>query len=443
MLFVELGVVLLAIFLGSRVGGAGLGTVAGLGLAVLVFVFGLPPSSPPKDVLAIILAVVTAAATMQAAGGLDVLVAVAESLLRKKPSWITFAGPLVSYVFTFCSGTGHVAYSILPVIAEVSRKAGVRPERPLSISVIASQAAITASPLAAATAGLVALLSPHGIELGDILVVCVPSTLIGVLMGALSVYKRGPELADDPDYRARLASGKVEPPKALPRLEGRARRNAIGSVVVFLSAAALIVLFGMLPGLRPSFPVSADPDAQLKALGMPQVIQFLMYSASGVMMLLFGAKPDATIKGSVGQAGMVAIISVLGLGWLGSCFYEGNSAAIVNGLSGMVQEHTWVFALAMFALSILLFSQASTVATLIPVGLALGIPAATLVAYFPAVNGYFFLPTYGTIVAAVAFDQTGTTRLGRYVIDHSFMRPGLVSVFTAIVVGRLISMLVL
>jgi anaerobic C4-dicarboxylate transporter DcuA len=403
-------------------------------------VFGLPPSSPPKDVLAIILAVVTAAATMQAAGGLDVLVTVAEGMLRKRPTWITFVGPLVSYLFTFCSGTGHVAYSILPVIAEVSRKAGVRPERPLSISVIASQAAITASPLAAATAGLVALLSPQGIELGDILIVCVPSTLIGVLMGALSVYKRGPELADDPIYRERLAAGKVEAPKQLPRLEGVARRNAIGSVVVFLSAAALIVLFGMLPDLRPAFPVSSDPDAQLKALGMPQVIQFLMYSASGVMMLFFGAKPEATIRGSVGQAGMVAIISVLGLGWLGSCFYEGNSTQIVSQLSGLVQEHAWVFALAMFALSILLFSQASTVATLVPVGLALGIPAANLVAYFPAVNGYFFLPTYGTIVAAVAFDQTGTTRLGRYVIDHSFMRPGLVSVFTAIVVGRLISM---
>src|SRR5688572_2411890 len=310
MIWLQLAVVLLAIFLGSRVGGAGLGTVAGLGLAVLVFVFGLPPSSPPKDVLAIILAVVTAAATMQAAGGLDVLVSVAEGLLRKRPTWITFVGPLVSYLFTFCSGTGHVAYSILPVIAEVSRKAGVRPERPMSISVIASQAAITASPLAAATAGLVALLSPSGIELGDIMIVCVPSTLIGVLAGAASVYKRGPELADDPLYRERLAAGKVEPPKQLPRLEGAARRNAVGSVVVFLSAAALIVLFGMLPDLRPAFPVSGDPDAQLKALGMPQVIQFLMYSASGVMMLFFGARPEATIRGSVGQAGMVAIISV-------------------------------------------------------------------------------------------------------------------------------------
>jgi anaerobic C4-dicarboxylate transporter DcuA len=442
-IFLELAVVLLAIFLGSRVGGAGLGTVAGLGLAVLVFGFGLPPSSPPKDVLAIILAVVTAAATMQAAGGLDVLVAVAENLLRKKPSRITFAGPLVSYVFTFCSGTGHVAYSILPVIAEVSRKAGVRPERPMSISVIASQAAITASPLAAATAGMVALLSPHGIELNDILIVCIPSTLIGVLAGALSVYWRGPELADDPIYRERLAAGKAEPPKPLVRLEGVARRNAIGSVIVFLSAAALIVLLGMVPSLRPAFPVSADPDAQMKALGMPQVIQLLMYTASGVMMLFLGAKPDATIKGSVGVAGMIAIISVLGLGWLGSCFYEGNSALIVGKLSGLVQEHTWIFALALFALSILLFSQASTVATLIPVGIALGIPAATLVAYFPAVNGYFFLPTYGTIVAAVAFDQTGTTRIGRYVLDHSFMRPGLVSVTVAIVVGRLISMLVL
>jgi anaerobic C4-dicarboxylate transporter DcuA len=442
MIWLEFAVVLAAIFWGARVGGAGLGTVAGIGLAVLVFVFGLPPSSPPGEVLAIILAVVTAAATMQAAGGMDLLVSLAERTLKARPNWITFAGPLVSYAFTFCAGTGHVAYSVLPVIAEVSRKAGIRPERPMSISVIASQAAITASPLSAATAAMVALLSPQGIELGDILLICVPSTLLGVLAGALSVYWRGAELAEDPDYAARLASGQVEAPKPLPKLEGAARRNAIAAVAIFLGAAALIVMFGLLPQLRPSFPASSDPDAQLKALGMPHVIQLLMYTASGLMMLFCSAKPEATIKSPVGYAGVVAVISVLGLGWLGSCFYRGNEATIVGSLSHVIEAKPWVFAVGLFTLSVLLFSQASTVTALMPVGVSLGIPAATLVAYFPAVNGYFFLPTYGTIVAAVAFDQSGTTRIGKFVVDHSFMRPGLVATATALVVGTVMARVV-
>ncbi len=442
MIWAEFAVVLAVIFLGARIGGVGLGTIAGIGLAVLVFGFGLPPDAPPRDVLAIILAVVIAAAAMQAAGGMDLLVTVAERLLRAQPRWITFAGPLVSYVFTFCAGTGHVAYSILPVIAEVSRKAGVRPERPLSISVIASQAAITASPLSAATAAMVGLLSVHGIELGTILAICVPSTLLGVLAGALSVYWRGPELADDPAYQARLQAGQLEPPAAAPRLEGRARQNAIGAVALFLGAAGLIVMFGLFPHLRPTFPVSGDPDAQADALGMPQIIQFMMYSAAGLMMLCCGAKPDATIRSPVGIAGMVAVISVLGLGWLGNCFYKGNEQAVVDGLRDVVQSAPWVFAVALFALSVLLFSQASTVAALMPVGLALGIAPPMLVAYFPAVNGYFFLPTYATLVAAVAFDRTGTTKLGRFVVDHSFMRPGLVATGVALVTGSLLARIV-
>ena len=441
MIWLELLVVLGAIFIGARVGGAGLGTVAVIGLAVLVFIFGLPPSLPPVQVLAIIIAVVTAAASMQAAGGMDFLVTVADRLLRANPRAIIFVGPLVSYIFTFCAGTGHVAYSILPVIAEVSRKAGIRPERPMSISVIASQTAITASPLSAATAGLLALLDPKGVKLSQILMISIPATLIGVLVGALSVLRMGKELKDDPIYKERLAAGQVEEPKPLPRLEGVARRNAIGSVTVFLIAAVGVVVFGMFEHLRPSYPKTGD-DGTMITLSMSQTIQMLMYSAAGVMMLFFGAKPAAAVKSSVGAAGVVAVISIVGLGWMGNCFFEGNADTIKDALKQTVDAYPWLFAVALFVLSILLFSQASTVAALMPVGIALGIPAAALIAYFPAVNGYFFLPTYATIVAAVAFDQTGTTRIGKYVLNHSFMRPGLVTIITAIIVGRLISFFV-
>jgi len=440
MLWVELAVVLLSIFVGSRIGGAGLGLAAAIGLAVLVFIFGLPPSSPPTTVLAIIVAVISAAATMQAAGGMDYLVTVAERVLHSKPRYITLIGPIVAYAFTFCSGTGHVAYAILPVIAEVARKAGVRPERPMSISVIASQQAITASPIAAATAAMLALLGKQGIELWQILVICVPSTLIGVIAGALSVWKIGCELADDPIYQERLKKGLVEPPKPLPTLDGQARRRAVGSVVIFLLAALTIVAFGMFPSLRPSHAAAGSEEQQ--ALAMPVAIQICMYAAAGLMMLLCGAKPDIAVRTSVATAGVIATISIVGLGWLGSCFFEGNRQQIVEGISDIVKAHPWVFAVGLFALSVLLFSQAATVAAMMPVGLALGLSPLTLIAMFPAVNGYFFLPTYGTIVAAVSFDQTGTTRIGKYVLNHSFMLPGLVATITAVVVGLLISRVV-
>lgn len=486
MVWIEFLVVLSAIVVGARVGGAGLGTMAAIGLAVLVFGFGLPPSSPPATVLAIILCVVTAAATMQAAGGLDLLVTVAERALRARPKYITFVAPIVAYLFTFCSGTGHVAYAVLPVIAEVARKAGVRPERPMSISVIASQQAITASPLAAATAALLALLDKDGtVGLADILMICIPSTFIGCMLGALSVYRMGPELADDPDYQRRLAEGQVAPPQESRRLEGKERQRAMGSVATFLVAAALIVAFGLFPSLRPSYTVTptnvgipaatltgalenlSDPErlhetftrGELKerleeiraeqgapqdvSLPMPTIIQIVMLTAAGVMMLVFGARPGEAVKSSVAIAGVVAIVSIAGLGWMGNCFFDGNKQEIVGALSDVIQAHPWVFAIGLFALSVVLFSQASTVAALMPVGIALGIPAATLIAMFPAVNGYFFLPTYGTIVAAIAFDQTGTTRIGRFVLSHSFMRPGLVATVSAVLIGLVLSKIVM
>lgn len=443
-LWLELAVVLASIVVGAAVGGAGLGTVASIGLAVLVFGFGLPPSSPPSEVLAIIVTVVTAAATMQAAGGLDLLVSWADRALRANPRAITFVGPLVAYVFTFFAGTGHVAYAVLPVIAEVSRKAGVRPERPMSISVIASQQAITASPLSAATAGMIGLLSDKGVTLGKIMLVCVPATLIGVVAGAISVMRKGTELADDPEYKRRLEEGKVEAPKPLPRLEGVARRNALVAIALFALAGLMIIAFGLVPAIRPSFPNLATPAPDdFIQLRMPILIELTMLAAAGLMMLLAGARPDVAVRSSIGVAGVVAVISIVGLGWLGSCFFEGNRETIVGGLSDLVQAHPWVFAVALFTLSILLFSQAATVAAMMPVGISLGLAPATLVAFFPAVNGYFFLPTYATIVAAVAFDTTGTTRIGRYVLNHSFMRPGLVATVVSLAMGFVIAKVVM
>lgn len=435
MIWAELAVVLVAIWLGGRYGSVGLGIMGMLGLAVLVFGFGLPPGGPPGTVIAIVVAVVTAAAMLQAAGGMEYLVTVASRILRARPRAITFVAPLVAWVFTFCAGTGHVAYAILPVIAETARKAGVRPERPMSISVIASQTAITASPISAATVALVALLDPQGITLPRLLMVAIPATLIGVLAGAVSVWRMGPELADDPVYRERLAQGRIQDVESGEALSGAALVRARRAVLLFLAGAVAVVVFGMFEGLRPRFPKGEG----FETVQMPVIIQIVMYCAAAFMAFSCGVKPADSVKTPVASAGVVAVISIVGLGWLGSCFYEGNKETIQAALSETVQARPWVFSFALFGLSVVLFSQASTITTLMPLGIGLGIAAPSLVAMFPAVNGYFFLPTYATIVAAAAFDQTGTTQLGRFVFDHSFMRPGLVTTAVAIAAGFLLS----
>jgi len=442
MIWLELLVILICIFVGARLGGIALGTVAGIGLVVLVFILGLPPGMPPRTVLGMILCVITAAATMQAAGGLDYLVIVADRALRIWPAGITLIAPLVAYVFTLIAGTGHIIYALLPVIAEVSRNAGVRPERPLSIATIASQQAITASPISAATVALLGLLSTSGVHLQQILLICIPSTLLGSMLGALAVMWKGPELKDDPIYKERLAKGLIEAPASRAMLEGANLMRARGSVIVFLLAALLVVVLGLVPSMRPSYSVLHEGVESIEQVEMAPAIMILMLAAAGINMLAFRASPVAAVKGSIMNAGVVALISIAGLAWLGSSFFEGNRLSIIHSISGAVQQHPWVFAIGLFALSILLASQAATVVTLMPVGIALGLGAPALIAIFPAVNGYFFLPTYATLLAAISFDQTGTTRIGKYVLNHSFMLPGMVATLSSVVIGFLIGKIV-
>jgi len=439
MIWLELLVVLVSIFAGARLGGIALGTIAGVGLVVLVFIFGLPPGMPPRTVLGMILAVITAAATMQAARGLDYLVIIAERALRIWPAGITLVAPVIAYLFTLAAGTGHIIYALFPVIAEVSRNAGVRPERPLSISTIASQQAITASPISAATVALLGLLAPAGIHLQTMLLIAIPATLIGSLLGALAVMWKGPELKDDPVYQDRLRNGLIDAPESQATLEGKELRRARGSVAVFLIAALLVVALGLFPAMRPSYSVSVAGEERIEQVEMAPAIMIVMLAAAGLNALLFRASPVTAVKGSIMNAGVVALISIAGLGWLGSSFFEGNRDYIISGISGTVQQHPWVFAVGLFALSVLLASQAATVVTLVPVGIALGISSPVLIALFPAVNGYFFLPTYATLLAAISFDQTGTTRIGKYVLNHSFMLPGMVATGSSILLGLLIS----
>ena len=441
MIWIELLILLACIVIGARLGGIALGTVAGIGLAIFVFGFALPPGGPPPGVLGMIIAVITALATMQAAGGLDYLVSQAERVLKKHPQYITFIAPVVTYILVFASGTTHVIYALLPVIAEVSRKGNVRPERPLSISVIAGFHGNIASPISAATVAMLGLVVGSGISLPRLLLITIPSTFIAVLIGAFSVAWRGRKLDEDPEYQARLANGDVKSPDSSTGLKAESLRSARGSMLLFLMGIVAVVVIGLFPQLRPTYEVSVSGMTDTDQVSMGNAIMIVMIAVAGLIMILFKASPEETLKGSIMRSGLTAIISILGVSWLGSSFFEGNRTYIVSEVSNLVQVYPFTFAVGMFLLSALLFSQAATVSLLMPVGQALGVPLPLLIGFYPASNGLFFLPTYGTVLAAVSFDQTGTTKIGRYLLSHSFMRPGLVTMFSAVLIAMLLSSL--
>ena len=431
-MWLQLLFVLLAIIVGARVGGIGLGVFGGLGLAVLTFICGLEPTTPPIDVMLMIVAVIAAAGCMQAAGGLDLMVKWAEKILRRHPQRITLLSPLVTYLFTFFAGTGHVAYSVLPVIAEVARETGIRPERPMGIAVIASQQAITASPISAATVALLSMLAGYDITLFDILKISIPCTLVGVLVGALYSMRVGKELKDDPVYQARLKSGELSGANYCTA-EVANPGKALTSVLLFLGATVGIVLFGSIDSLRPSFQTSEG----VVVMQMAHIIEVLMLSVAALILLLTGTSGMKAAKSSVFNAGMQAVVAIFGIAWMGDTFISGNIAVIKENIFGLVTNMPWLFGIALFVMSILLFSQAATIRALLPLGMALGISPYMLIALFPAVNGYFFIPNYPTVVAAINFDTTGTTRIGKYVLNHSFMMPGLISTIVAVGLGIL------
>lgn len=434
-MLLQLLFVLVAIIVGARMGGIGMGVMGGVGLLILTFVFGLQPTAPPIDVMLMIAAVISAAACMQAAGGLDYLVHVAERLLRRNPSHVTLLSPVVTYLFTFVAGTGHVAYSVLPVIAEVARESRIRPERPLGIAVIASQQAITASPISAATVALLGLLSGYDVTLLDILLITVPATFLGVMVGAFCSMRVGRELEDDPEYQRRLQAGLLNETSQARTADGAAASwKARASVGIFVVCTLLIVLFGSVPSLRPAF----GEGAERTVLDMPSLIELLMLSAAALILLLTRTDGVKATQGSVFLSGMQAVVSIFGIAWMGDTFTKGNLPTLTLSIQDVVTQMPWLFGLALFVMSILLYSQAATVRAVMPLGLALGLSPWMLIALFPAVNGYFFIPNYPTVVAAIHFDRTGTTGIGRYVLNHSFMMPGLVATIVSLTVGLLL-----
>lgn len=431
-------VVLLAIYLGVREGGVGLGIYGLVGVFVLVYGFQLAPGDPPTDAVFIIIAVITAASAMQAAGGVDWMVGVAASVIRGRPEAVTYLAPLMAFLFTVGAGTGNIYYPLLPVIYDVSYRQGIRPERPLAISAVASQAGILASPVSAATAALVTLLEPDGFELTDVLIIMWPACLIGLAVAAFVQSRLGLPLDEDPVYQQRLKDGLVKAPESADIDSSTLPPNAKRSALIFLGGVALIVLLGLFEDLRPM--VGSGDDAA--RVSVTVTIQIVMGAVGALILLLPGVKGSDVAKQPTFAAGMTGAIALFGLAWLADTFIEAHNDEIVESLSNVVQDYKILFAVALFFVAALTTSQSGATRSIVPIGLSLGLSAASITAMWPAAMGMYFLPANGSQIATVAFDQTGTTKIGKAVLNHSFLLPTLIFVVVAMAVGFLVSPLV-
>ena len=426
----ELVIVFAAIMIGVRFGGIALGFWGGMGLFILSVVFGIMPTSPPVDVLLIILAVCMCASCMEAVGGLDILIRIAAKIIRKNPRYVAVIAPLVAFFLTFLAGTGNAVYAILPVVYEVSYNAGIRPERAMAGATVAGQVGITACPISAATAAMLGLLAQNqfdSIGLGSILMITFPSCLIGVLAASFICMFWGRELKDDPVYQARLAAGQIQPPKQINET-APISKEAKWSVLIFFGAIVLIVLAGFFPELRLLHGQSGE-------VSMSLVIECVMLAAAALICLLGKPNIDQITRSSILHAGVVSIGCVFGIAWMSDSFISANSKIFLDVAGSVAQSAPYLFTLILAGMAALMTSQGATTRAIMPLGFALGINPYFLVAMFPAVNCIFFLPITGTALATIGMDLSGTTRIGKYVLNHSFQLPCLVSIFVAVAVG--------
>lgn len=433
MLGLEILVVLLAIFIGARIGGIGIGYAGGLGVLILCLFLGLKPGSIPIDVILIIMAVIAAISAMQVAGGLDYMVKIAENILRKNPKHITYLAPTVTYFMTILAGTGHTAYSTLPVIAEVAKEQGIRPSRPLGIAVVASQIAITASPISAALVFLSGILEPLGVGYIELLAVCIPTTFAACMITAFISNFMGKDLKDDEVYQEKLAKGLV---KLRGESNIKIKDGAKLSVGIFIATILCVVTYATL--ISKKVAVITDPT-------LPRNEAIIVFMLASAALITIFAKVDANkiISSSTFKSGMSACICVLGVAWLGTTFVEAHISEIKGFASDILNEYPWMLALTLFFASMLLYSQGATTKALMPSALALGIDPVTAVASFAAVSALFVLPTYPTLLAAVEMDDTGSTRIGKFVFNHPFMIPGIIAITLSVVFGFILGGIIL
>lgn len=442
MITMQFIIIILCLLVGTRYGGMGLGLISGIGLFILTFIFGLEPGKPPVDVMLTILAVIGCAAVLQTAGGLNVMMQFAERLLRKHPQHITLLAPFTTWSLTFLCGTGHVVYTMFPIISDIAIKKGIRPERPMAVASVASQMAITASPVSVAVVSLVSIIGAnHGIgqaySILEILAVSVPASLVGVLMAALWSLRRGKDLDKDPDFQAR-----IKDPEQRDFIYGSTDtllnqvfpKQAYWSTWIFFVAIALVVLLGAFADLRPVFEVKG----KMQSLSMNLVIQMMMLIAGAVILIGCKVKPSDISNGAVFKAGMVAIFSVFGVAWMSDTFFQAHMGDLKLVLEDVVKGHPWTYAIVLFLVSKLVNSQAAALTAIAPMGLQLGVDPKMLIAFFPAAYGYFVLPTYPSDLACIGFDRSGTTKIGKFIINHSFIIPGFIGVICSCITGYLL-----
>lgn len=437
MFWIELIIVLAIIFWGVRLNGPFLAFAGGIGMFIMTFILHVKPSDPPVTVILIMIAVICAAGMMQACGGLDYLVRVAEKILRKNPKLVTILAPIVAYIFTFMCGTGHIIYSLLPVINEISIETGVRPERPISASIVSSQQAITACPISAATVGVLAFLAESqytSVNIFTLLLVCVPATLIGTVAASVAVLKKGKELAEDPEFQRRVAAGEIED-FAKKAIEGNKKeaefevtKEAKTSVAIFLIAMFGIVLLGAVKSLVPVF-------ADESSLPLTSVIEIFMLIAAALMVLLTKTDSNKLLEQPVFRTGMFAVVLAFGLCWLVNTFIGDQASFITDNMSALTNQYPWIYIIAVFIVGAITTSQSSTTMIMVPIGIALGLPANIIVAGWIACSSNYFIPASGQCVAALAFDSAGTTKIGKFVLNHSYMLPGLVCTVVSVVVA--------
>ena len=477
-MIIQLLIVLLALWVGSRYGSLALGAISGIGLAILVFGFGLKPGTPPTDVIYIIIAAVTCAGVLQASGGMDWMIQVAERLLRKHPDRITFLAPLTTFFLTVLVGTGHVVYTLMPIICDIALKKGIRPERPCGVASIASQVGITCSPIAAAVVAFSAISATNGFHVNNlqIIMITIPACVCGLMAAATASYRRGLDLDKDPQFQERLKDPvqyQYIYGNSATTLDKDISQDSKNAVYVFLGALGIIVLFSIVQmfggNLLPSYDtlqvVKGGPSEVVvegvtmtaqqlvkagvvvagvtekvpKPLAMNLVIQIIMISAAALMIIFCKAKPKKAVGGAVWQSGMVAVVAIYGIAWLADTYFSSYMKEMQLMLTDLVSAYPWTIAIAFFLVSVLINSQGAVVVAMLPLAYTLNIEGWVLLGVLPSVYGYFFIPNYPSDIATVNFDRSGTTIIGKYLLNYSFMMPGLISVITSTIVAYALS----
>ncbi|MBR6346106.1 MAG: anaerobic C4-dicarboxylate transporter [Bacteroidales bacterium] len=442
LMIIELLIVLGALYVGSRYGSLALGAISGIGLAILVFGFGMKPGTPPTDVIYIIIAAVTCAGTLQASGGMDWMIQIAEKMLRKHPDRITFLGPLVTFFLTVLVGTGHVVYTIMPIICDIALKKNIRPERPCGVASIASQVGITCSPIAAAVVAFVTISNAngYGVTIPQVLMVTIPACVCGLMCAALASFRRGKDLDKDPEFLRRKSDPEMFNymyGNTATTLDKEISRSAKASVYVFLFSLLVIVCFAFCQMIHTS-----SGETVSKAINLPKMnicIQIIMLVAAAVNIMFCKASPKKAVGGAVWQSGMVAVVAIYGIAWMADTYFGNYMDQMKEMLTGLVTNYPWSIAFVFFLVSVLINSQGAVVVAMLPLAFELGIPGAVLLGVLPSVYGYFFIPNYPSDIATVNFDRSGTTVIGKYLLNHSFMMPGLICVIVSTLIGYLIT----